>query len=78
VTSPTLGVDLLPSVFMDKKIEVGMRALEVYVRRVYRSHNVETLEISEQFAGDGVGNVAAWTFRFRDSPPDEAPLRAGV
>jgi len=78
VTSPTLAVDLLPSLFLEKR-EVANRALEVYVRRVYRAHNVETLRIEEAAKDStGLGSMADWTFRFRDSPPTEAPLRAGM
>ena len=56
--------------------QVSNRALEVYVRRVYRAHNVETLNLSQ--VEGAAGNVAEWTFRFRDTPPNEAPLRRCV
>lgn len=42
VTSPTLGVDLLPSLFDDKKPEISSRALEV--------RNVPSM-FSERFLG---------------------------
>jgi len=84
VTSPTLGVDLLPSLFADKKEEIASRALEVFLRRVYRAHHIESLEISageesEPAAGEAVKPLrsADFTFRFRDTPPAEAPLRRG-
>mmetsp|Transcript_29822 Transcript_29822/g.41220 ORF Transcript_29822/g.41220 Transcript_29822/m.41220 type:complete len:2214 (+) Transcript_29822:130-6771(+) len=76
--SPTLGVDLLPSLFMDKKSEVSNRALEVFVRRVYRAHHVEVLTIEQPPANSTLGEIAEFKFRFRDSEPSEAPLRAGM
>jgi len=86
VTSPTLGVDLLPSLFDDKKPEISSRALEVFLRRVYRAHNIEELMIEEDEEegeegegeeGEKLLKVADFTFRFRDTPPDQAPLRRG-
>eukprot|EP00959_Pyramimonas_sp_CCMP1952_P104351 2180923-Pyramimonas_sp.AAC.3 len=82
VTSPTLGVDLLPSLFADKKEEVAARAMEVFLRRVYRAHHIQELSIypgAETEPGKPVEPLwsADFTFRFRDTPPAEAPLRRG-
>lgn len=40
VESPTLAVDLLPSLFTDEESHVRDAAMEVYVKRVYRAHHV--------------------------------------
>jgi hypothetical protein len=46
---------------------------EVYIRRVYRSHTILSINVQEV---DGV-ITADWTFRFSDTPPAESPTRRG-
>ncbi|KAK3260625.1 hypothetical protein CYMTET_30428, partial [Cymbomonas tetramitiformis] len=75
VYSPTLGVDLLPPLFVDPSNEVRSKALEVYVRRVYRAHMVTYLTVES--SKDGEGDSAFWQFHFRDTPKEEAPNRCG-
>ena len=45
IESPTLAVDLLPSLFVDNDAVVADAALEVYTKRVYRAHNVISTDI---------------------------------
>jgi hypothetical protein len=58
----------------------------VFLRRVYRAHNIEELMIEEDEEegeegegeeGEKLLKVADFTFRFRDTPPAQAPLRRG-
>jgi acetyl-CoA carboxylase / biotin carboxylase 1 len=46
--SPSLsaGVDMLSALFDDSDAAVRRSALEVYLRRVYRAHNVLTLQVT--------------------------------
>jgi len=62
--SPTLsaGVDLLTSLFNDSSDAVRKAAVEVYVRRVYRAHRMQSLSVSEK---DGK-LVCDFTFQFSD------------
>lgn len=46
---------------------------EVYIRRVYRAHTIESVEIKEV---DGIMS-AHWSFKFSDTPPAESPNRRG-
>lgn len=76
VESPTLAVDLLPSLFEDSDVVVHRAALEVYVKRVYRAHNMLALNTTEQ-DGD-CPMLVKWSFRFRDTPVDISPVRYGM
>jgi acetyl-CoA carboxylase/biotin carboxylase 1 len=72
-TTLSAGVDLLTSLFKDDDKNVRSKALEVYVRRVYRAHrildiNVEEVEGSMQ---------CSWTFRFADVPETAGVTRKG-
>ena len=73
--SPTLsaGVDLLSALFDDKDASVRSAALEVYVRRVYRAHNIVSIKV-ETVDGRLTAN---WKFQFADIPSDESPIREG-
>ncbi|CAN0026974.1 unnamed protein product, partial [Sphacelaria rigidula] len=70
--SPSLsvGVDLLTSLFDDEDTAIRAAALETYMRRVYRAH--EILDISVDFEGDSM--AVDWSFRFRDVPADQSPV----
>ena len=69
--SPTLAVDLLPSLFEDDDDKVRENAMSTYARRVYRAHNI--LEVSK---GE-TGNSMTWKFKFR-TYPDDSPVRTGL
>jgi acetyl-CoA carboxylase/biotin carboxylase 1 len=81
VESPTLAVDLLPSLLEDADPSVRATAAEVYVRRVYRAHNILSLEV-KQGADAGVPGgaslVVQWRFQFKDTPPRDSPVRVGT
>jgi Acetyl-CoA carboxylase, central region len=52
--SPSLsaGVDMLSALFDDSDAAVRRSALEVYLRRVYRAHNVLTLQVTANTTSD--------------------------
>lgn len=76
VESPTLAVDLLPSLFEDPDMEVRTRAVETYVRRVYRAHNMLSLEVDT--APGFCKLLVKFSFQFRDTPARLSPVRYGV
>jgi acetyl-CoA carboxylase/biotin carboxylase 1 len=80
VESPTLAVDLLPSLLEDADADVRATAAEVYVRRVYRAHNILTLEVlqGDAAAASGGSLVVHWRFQFKDTPPRDSPVRFGT
>ena len=68
----SLSVDLLSELFSHKDHKVRDAALEVYIRRVYRSHVIEDVKIVDD---NGNTNVF-WNFKLRDAPPQsEAPVK---
>jgi len=73
VESPTLAVDLLPSLFTDEEKHVRDAAMEVYVKRVYRAHHVHDTHCQNE---NGLISVA-WSFQF-NTPPAESPVRHGM
>ncbi|CAM9330367.1 unnamed protein product [Chrysoparadoxa australica] len=78
--SPSLsaGVDLLTALFDDPDQDVRKAALEIYLRRVYRAHDILEITVNDEFPDDpSKGLSAQWSFRFRDTPPDESPIRIG-
>jgi len=74
--SPTLsaGVDLLTSLFSDEDAAVRERAVEVYVRRVYRTYRIDDIKV-EEIAGR---LTCTWTFSFADVPVDSSVPRKGL
>ena len=73
IESPTLAVDLLPSLFVDSDADVADAALEVYTKRVYRAHNVISTDIIR------VDGLDSMNFKFQfNTYPEESPLRFGV
>eukprot|EP00285_Hemiselmis_virescens_P001461 CAMPEP_0173409982 /NCGR_PEP_ID=MMETSP1356-20130122/73505_1 /TAXON_ID=77927 ORGANISM="Hemiselmis virescens, Strain PCC157" /NCGR_SAMPLE_ID=MMETSP1356 /ASSEMBLY_ACC=CAM_ASM_000847 /LENGTH=215 /DNA_ID=CAMNT_0014371547 /DNA_START=42 /DNA_END=685 /DNA_ORIENTATION=+ len=69
----SLSVDLLSELFSHEEKEVRDAALEVYIRRVYRSHLIDDVKIVEDKSG--VTNVF-WNFKLRDAPhQSEAPVK---
>jgi len=74
--SPTLsaGVDLLTSLFSDEDAAVRSAAVEVYVRRIYRTHRITELKVDDI---DG-RLTCSWTFRFADVPIDKSIPRQGL
>ena len=73
IESPTLAVDLLPSLFVDSDADVADAALEVYTKRVYRAHNVISSEIVRE------NDLDSMNFKFQfNTYPEESPLRFGV
>jgi len=74
--SPTLsaGVDLLTSLFSDEDATVRTKSIEVYIRRVYRTHRISDLKVEESN-----GRMScSWTFRFADVPIDESVPQQGL
>ena len=71
-SSLSAGVDLLTSLFDDADDAVRKAALEVYVRRVYRAHNILDIAV------DTDKGTVAWKFQFRDTPADQSPVRSGL
>jgi len=65
------GMDLLTSLFADDDANVRAAAYEVYILRVYRAHNVYDINVNTD-----TGEVH-WTFKFRDTPIAETPVRHG-
>lgn len=83
VESPTLAVDLLPSLLEDADPAVAAAAAEVYVRRVYRAHNILSLEVLQGGAACAAGGAECrllvnWRFQFKDTPPRASPVRFGA
>jgi len=70
----SVSVDLIPELFKHKDEKVRMAAREVYVRRVYRSHNIQ--EVTQSESEDGTA-IIKWKFALRDLPVNEAPVRYG-
>jgi acetyl-CoA carboxylase / biotin carboxylase 1 len=67
--SPTLAVDLLPSLFVDEDESVRENAMSVYARRVYRAHNILDVKMGDK--------ALIWKFKFR-TYPDDSPVRTGL
>lgn len=68
----SLSVDLLSELFHHKDLKVRNAAIEVYLRRVYRSHSIDGVKIVDD---NGATNVF-WNFKLRDAPPQaEAPVK---
>ena len=63
IESPTLAVDLLPSLFVDSDADVADAALEVYTKRVYRAHNVISTDIVR------VDGLDSMNFKFQFNTP---------
>jgi acetyl-CoA carboxylase/biotin carboxylase 1 len=74
--SPTLsaGVDLLTALFGDDDATVRAAAVEVYVRRVYRAHRIDDIEVKE---ADG-RITCSWTFSYADVEVSEGATRRGM
>jgi acetyl-CoA carboxylase/biotin carboxylase 1 len=73
IESPTLAVDLLPSLFVDTDAAVADAALQVYTKRVYRAHNVISTDIVR------ANGLDSMNFKFQyNTYPEESPLRCGV
>ncbi len=75
--SPRSRVDILTALFDDKDMSVRQKALEVYIRRAYRGH--EVVDINVQSANSGATDMFInWSFRFPATSPNvEAPVRYG-
>ncbi|CEM11630.1 unnamed protein product [Vitrella brassicaformis CCMP3155] len=67
------GVDLLSELFSDSEEGVKFKAMEVYIRRVYRAHNIISIHAEDR---DGL-TILNWRFRQRDLPADQTPVRHG-
>ena len=74
--SPTLsaGVDLLTYLFADEDAAVRAKALETYVRRMYRAHRIENVIVNEADRS----LTCSWTFRFSDIEESESVARRGM
>ena len=59
------GVDLLSELFSDSEEGVRFKAMEVYIRRVYRAHNIISIQVSH-FVREGYTHTH--TQRHRWSP----------
>jgi len=67
------GVDLLSALFNDADEKVREKAVEVYVRRVYRAHRIVDIDVKNI---DG-RLTCSWKFQFADTPIEESPIRVG-
>ena len=67
------GVDLLTFLFKDESENVRARAVETYIRRVYRANRVLDISVDEM---DGKMRCT-WSFRFADVPESESVVRQG-
>jgi len=72
-TGLSAGVELLTELIHDDDPKVRSAAIEVYVRRVYRTYRIIELEVSEK---DGRLSCS-WSFKFMDVPPSETVPRKG-
>ena len=74
--SPTLsaGVDLLTSLFSDSDSAVQTAAVEVYIRRVYRAHQISDLTVEEV---NGL-LTCKFDFTYSDSSNADTPVRRGL
>mmetsp|Transcript_36664 Transcript_36664/g.53859 ORF Transcript_36664/g.53859 Transcript_36664/m.53859 type:complete len:2101 (+) Transcript_36664:49-6351(+) len=73
-TSLSAGVDLLTSLFSDKDEAVRAAAMEVYIRRVYRTQRI--LSIEEKVIDGRL--TCIWSFQFADTPESTSPVRQGM
>lgn len=71
----SVSVDLIPELFSSEDAKVRSAAREVYVRRVYRAHQIEDVKQSEN--DDGSATIQ-WKFMLRDLPANEAAVRYGT
>jgi len=70
----SVSVDLLSELFDHNDEKVARAALEVYVRRVYRAHDIVDVTFDTV---DGI-QLIKWKFTLRDLPDQEAPVRFGM
>jgi len=68
------GVDLLSALFSDEDSAVRAAALEIYVRRVYRTYRILDLSVEDN---DG-RLTCSFSFQFADVPSSESVMRKGV
>ena len=68
-----VSIDLLGVLLSDSDASVRQASMEVYLRRVYRAHQITNLKISEN---SGVLS-ASWDFIVRDTDAKVTPLRKG-
>ena len=47
-TTITSGVDLLSSLFTDSDTGIAKKAIETFIRRVYRAHNILEMEVTDE------------------------------
>jgi acetyl-CoA carboxylase/biotin carboxylase 1 len=73
----SVSVDLLVVLMSDPDKMVRHAAIEVYVRRVYRSHCVKSLSIEGFSTGEGSFLSANWSFTLRDTVEGEGQIRHG-
>lgn len=73
-TTLSAGVDLLTALISDNDPKVREAAIEVYVRRVYRTYRIFDLDVSEK---DG-HLTCTWSFKFMDVKPSETVTRKGL
>jgi len=68
------GVNLLTHLFKDEDPKVRSKAVEVYVRRVYRAHRIIDLTVEEEN-----GEIqCSWKFCFADVPESQSVFRSGL
>eukprot|EP00958_Prasinococcus_capsulatus_P024488 scaffold3827_cov394-Prasinococcus_capsulatus_cf.AAC.7 len=72
VESPTLAVDLLPSLFKDP--DVGHQALQIYTKRMYRAHQILHVETTP---AETEVPTCYWEFQY-DTPQKDSPVRRGI
>ncbi|KWU41533.1 hypothetical protein RHOSPDRAFT_36903 [Rhodotorula sp. JG-1b] len=65
--------DVLPAFFQHQDQWVALAALEVYVRRAYRSYSLLNLEHVEADANEDEPATVAWAFRMRKAASESEP-----
>lgn len=68
------GVDLLTSLFTDEDADVRSAAAEVYIRRVYRAHRIESISVEETNGR----LTCTWSFNFADIEVSQSVDRFGM
>jgi acetyl-CoA carboxylase/biotin carboxylase 1 len=66
------GVDMLTYLFTDPEPAVRAKALEVYIRRIYRAYRLLDVSVDDD------GKTASWSFQHMDVPSTSSTERHGI
>lgn len=70
-----VSIDLLVILFNDKDDNVRKAAVEIYLRRIYRSHSIKSIDIRIDPTNKYI--TADWTFTILDVDSENTPVRKG-